>query len=194
MKNKTSATAASTTLELTRPQEIIDKHLRPAIAPFKAELLEAAARDLKLTREMEERHPDIAKKLGLELLEKAAAGDEEADRILTEAGGTEAFVKSRCALFDLARAKHEGACIASVPLWRRVSESLLSAIEAADREIQEQWAKVCEYLGEPSDLSRWNQYCRNIRNGIERSPFAAETLKHGANWQLDSLGLRPLLD
>lgn len=194
MKKQNTATAASTTLELTHPQQILDAHLRPALAPFKADLLKAAARDIELTKELESKHPDLAKKQALELLEKAAAGDLEADKILTEAGGTEAYVKSRCALFDLARAKHEGAAMASAPLWQKVSESILSAIEAADREIQSQWQKVCDFLGEPCDLSRWNAYCRNIRNGIERAPFAAETLKHGANWQLESLGLRPLLD
>lgn len=193
MKSKTSA-KASTTLELTHPQSILDAHLRPAVAPFKAELLEAADRDRKLTQEMELRHPDLAKKEALELLEKAAKGDEEADKILTEAGGTEAYVKSRCALFDLARAKHEGAAMASAPLWQKVSESLLAAIEAADREIQSQWQKVCDFLGEPCDLSRWNQYCRNIRNGITRAPFNAETVKIGADWQIESLGLRQLLD
>ena len=194
MKTKTSATAASASLELTHPQQIIDKHLRPAIAPFKAELLEAAARDRELSAEMERKHPELAKKEALQLLEKAGAGDLEADKILTEAGGTEAYVKNRTALFDLARAKHEAACIASAPLWQRVSESILAAIQAADLEIQGQWAKVCEFLGEPCDLSRWNQYCRNIRSGIERTPFAAEKMRHGADWQLESLGLRQLLD
>lgn len=194
MKTKTSATAASAPLELTHPQQIIDKHLRPAIAPFKAELLEAADRDRELSAEMERKHPELAKKEALQLLEKAGAGDLEADKILTEAGGTEAYVKSRTALFDLARAKHEAACIASAPLWQKVSDALLAAIQAADLEIQGQWQKVCEFLGEPYDLSRWNSYCRNIRSGIERAPFAAEKMRHGAGWQLEALGLRPLLN
>jgi hypothetical protein len=194
MKTKTSATAASATLELTHPQQIIDRHLRPAIAPFKAELLEAAARDRELSAELERKHPETAKREALELLEKAGAGDTEADKILTEAGGTEAYVKSRAALFDLTRAKHEAACISSAPLWQKVSDAILAAIEAADREIQGQWSKVCDFLGEPCDLSRWNSYCRNIRNGIERAPFAAEKLRHGTDWQIESLGLRPLLD
>ena len=88
----------------------------------------------------------------------------------------------------------EAACKASIPLWEKVSAALLSGIDAAEREIQDQWVKVCEFLGEPSDLSRWNSYCRNIRNGIERAPFAAEKLSHGSSWQLESLGLRELLD
>ena len=84
--------------------------------------------------------------------------------------------------------------IASVPLWTKVSAAILAAIDASDREIQSQWQKVCDYLGEPCDLSRWNQYCRNIRNGIQRTPFAAEKMRHGSSWQLESLGLRELLD
>ena len=191
MKSKTTATAA---LEIIQPKQIINRHLRPAIAPFKAELLAAAEVDRKLSEQMESKHPNLAKAEALQLLEKAGAGDLEADKILTEAGGTEAYVKSRTALFDLSRAKHEAACIASVPLWTKVSAAILAAIDASDREIQSQWQKVCDYLGEPCDLSRWNQYCRNIRNGIERAPFAAEKLSHGSSWQLESLGLRELLD
>ena len=143
---------------------------------------------------MESKHPNLAKAEALQLLEKAGAGDLEADKILTEAGGTEAYVKSRTALFDLSRAKHEAACIASVPLWTKVSAAILAAIDASDREIQSQWQKVCDYLGEPCDLSRWNQYCRNLRSGVERTPFAAEKMRHGSSWQLESLGLRELLD
>ena len=191
MKSKTTA---NTALEIIQPKQIIDRHLRPAIAPFKAELLAAAEVDRKLSEQMESKHPNLAKAEALQLLEKAGAGDLEADKILTEAGGTEAYVKSRTALFDLSRAKHEAACIASVPLWTKVSAAILAAIDASDREIQSQWQKVCDYLGEPCDLSRWNQYCRNLRSGVERTPFAAEKMRHGSSWQLESLGLRELLD
>jgi hypothetical protein len=191
MKSKTTATTA---LEIIQPKQIINRHLRPAIAPFKAELLAAAEVDRKLSEQMESKHPNLAKAEALQLLEKAGAGDLEADKILTEAGGTEAYVKSRTALFDLSRAKHEAACIASVPLWTKVSAAILAAIDASDREIQSQWQKVCDYLGEPCDLSRWNQYCRNLRSGVERTPFAAEKMRHGSSWQLESLGLRELLD
>ena len=191
MKSKTTATTA---LEIIQPKQIINRHLRPAIAPFKAELLAAAEVDRKLSEQMESKHPNLAKAEALQLLEKAGAGDLEADKILTEAGGTEAYVKSRTALFDLSRAKHEAACIASVPLWTKVSAAILAAIDASDHEIQSQWQKVCDYLGEPCDLSRWNQYCRNLRSGVERTPFAAEKMRHGSSWQLESLGLRELLD
>lgn len=194
MKTKTSATAASTSLEITHPQQIIDKHLRPAIAPFKAELLQAADRDRELSAEMERKHPDLAKKEALQLLEKAGAGDMEADKILTEAGGTEAYVKSRSALFDLARAKHSAACKASAPLWNKVAAACMAAIDAAAAEIQAQYDRLQELHGEPKGLSQWDAYCRNLKTGLSKAEFNAEQLNHGAGWQLEALGLRPLLD
>jgi len=191
MKSKTTANAA---LELIHPQQIIDRHLRPAIAPFKAELLASAELDRKLAEAMEREHPNAVKLAADELFQKATSGDAEAEAAIRAEGGMDEWKRKRMAFFALSRAKHEAACIASAPLWQKVSAALLASIEAADREIQDQWVKVCEFLGEPSDLSRWNQYCRNIRNGVERTPFAAEKLSHGSSWQLESLGLRELLD
>ena len=191
MKSKTTATAA---LEIIQPKQIIDRHLRPAIAPFRAELLAAAEIDRKLSATMQKEHPNAVKLAAEELFQKATSGDAEAEAAIRAEGGLDEWKRKRMAFFDLSRAKHEAACRASIPLWEKVSAALLSGIDAADREIQDQWVKVCEFLGEPSDLSRWNQYCRNIRNGIERAPFAAEKLSHGSSWQLESLGLRELLD
>jgi hypothetical protein len=191
MKSKTPANAA---LEIIQPQQIINRHLRPAIAPFKAELLAAAEIDRELSATMEKEHPNAVKLAAEELFQKATSGDTEAEAAIRAEGGMDEWKRKRIAFFDLSRAKHEAACIASVPLWEKVSVALLAAIEDADREIQGQWAKVCDFLGEPCDLSRWNAYCRNIRNGIERAPFAAEKLRHGSSWQLEAYGLRELLD
>ena len=191
MKSKTPANAA---LEIIQPQQIINRHLRPAIAPFKAELLAAAELDRKLSETMEKEHPNSVKLAAEELFQKATSGDAEAEAAIRAEGGIEEWKRKRMAFFDLSRAKHQAACKASVPLWTKVSAALLAAIEDADREIQGQWAKVCDFLGEPCDLSRWNAYCRNIRNGIERAPFAAEKLSHGSSWQLEAHGLRELLD
>ena len=138
-------------------------------------------------------HPDTAKKEADQLLERAAAGDSKAEGTLRSAGGTEAFVKAKCAMFDLARAKHEGAAKATAPLWTKVSAAVLSAIEAANREISDQWKRTCEHLGEPCDLSSWDTHCRNLRNGIERAPYAAENMRHGAAWQIESLGLAEVI-
>jgi hypothetical protein len=195
MKTKTTpASSGLTSLEIKHPQAIIQAHLRPAIAPFRDELLAAAAIDRELSASLEREHPNAVKKMADELFARAANGDAEAEKEIRAEGGIEEWKRKRIAFFDLTRAKHEAACIASAPLWQRVSDSILSAIQAADNEIQGQWAKVCEYLGEPCDLSRWNSYCRNIRNGIERAPFAAEKMRHGADWQIEAHGLRPLLD
>jgi hypothetical protein len=191
MKSKTPANAA---LEIIQPQQIINRHLRPAIAPFKAELLAAAELDRKLSETMSQEHPNAVKLAAEELFQKATSGDTEAEAAIRAEGGMDEWKRKRIAFFDLSRAKHEAACVASVPLWTKVSVALLAAIEDADREIQGQWAKVCDFLGEPCDLSRWNAYCRNIRHGIERTPYAAEKLRHGSSWQLEAYGLRELLD
>ena len=191
MKSKTTATTA---LEIIQPKQIIDRHLRPAIAPYRAELLAAAEIDRKLSETLEREHPNAVKLAAEELFQKATSGDAEAEASIRAEGGLDEWKNKRMAFFDLSKAKHQAACLASVPLWQKVSAALLSGIDAADREIQEQWAKACDFLGEPCDLSRWNAYCRNVRNGIERAPFAAEKLSHGSSWQLEAHGLRPLLD
>lgn len=181
-------------MEIILPQQIINRHLRPAIKPFKAELLAAAELDRKLSETMEKEHPNAVKKAAEELFQKATGGDAKAEAAIRAEGGMDEWKRKRMAFFDLSRAKHQAACIASAPLWERVSVALLAAIEDAEREIQGQWAKVCDFLGEPCDLTRWNAYCRNIRNGIERAPFAARKLSHGSDWQLEAHGLRELLD
>lgn len=174
---------------IINPKEILNRHLREAVKPHAAALRQAAALDRELEKEMNATHPDAAKKEANELLERASTGDTKAEGVLRSAGGTEAFVKSKTAMFDLARAKHEGAAKASAPLWAKVSAAVLLSIDAANREINQQWQHICEQLGEPCSPSEWDTYCRNIRSGIERAPFAAENLRHGAAWQIESLGL-----
>jgi len=194
MKNKPDTTAkASDPLTITKPQDILAAHLAPAIKPFAAELLAAAAIDREAEAEMNGCHPEAVKKEVAELFEQAAAGDKAAEAKLREAGGREAFVAKRTAFFDLARAKHHAAALATAPLWQKVSEAILGAIEAADVAIQKQFDSVMAALGEPSGLSNWNAHCRNLKNGISRAPFAAEQLRHGADWQIRSLGLAELV-
>lgn len=177
------------TAALTNPKDILNRHLREAVKPHAAALRQAAAIDRELEKEMLATHPDTAKKEANELLERASTGDTKAEGVLRSAGGTEAYVKAKCAMFDLARAKHAGAARASVPLWTKVSAAVLISIDAAHREINQQWRHTCEQLGEPCPPSAWDNYCRNLRNGIERAPFAAENLRHGTAWQIESLGL-----
>ena len=186
-------TTKPTTVALTHPRDILNRHLAQAVKPFAADLRKAAALDRELEKEMLATHPDTAKKEADQLLERAAAGDSKAEGTLRSAGGTEAFVRAKCAMFDLARAKHEGAAKASAPLWTKVSAVVIAAINAANGEIQSQWRQACEHLGEPCDLSSWDTYCRNLKTGIERAPFAAENLRHGAAWQIESLGLSEVI-
>jgi hypothetical protein len=178
---------------LNHPKDILNRHLRDAVKPHAAALRQAAALDRELEKEMLATHPDDAKKQANVLLEAASNGDKKAEETLRAAGGTEAFIKAKSAMFDLARAKHEGAAKATVPLWEKVSAAVIAAIESANREIQEQWNQACEHLGEPSGLSSWDVFCRNLKTGITRAPFAAENLKHGAAWQIESLGLAEVI-
>jgi hypothetical protein len=182
-------TTRPTTTSLAHPKDILNHHLRAAVKPFAADLRKAATLDRELEKEMLATHPDDAKKQAAALLEAAASGDKKAEETLRAAGGTEAFIKAKSAMFDLARAKHEGAAKATAPLWEKVSAAVVAAIDAANREIAEQWARICEQLGEPSALSSWDAYCRNLKNGIGRAAYAAENMRHGAAWQIESLGL-----
>jgi hypothetical protein len=193
MKNKTNTDKASESLIITRPQDIIAAHLAPAIKPFAAELLAAAAIDREANAEMEAMHPVGVKKEADALFERAASGDKTAEKQLHEAGGKAEYIAKRTAHFEMARAKHEAACKASAPLWQKVSDSILAAIDAADAAIQKQFESVMVALGEPSGLSNWNAYCRNLKNGIRSAPNAAENLRHGADWQLRALGLAELV-
>jgi hypothetical protein len=174
---------------LTHPKDILTKHLREAVKPHAAALRQAAAIDRELEKEMLATHPDDAKKQANVLLEAASNGDKKAEETLRAAGGTEAFIKAKSAMFDLARAKHEGAAKATVPLWEKVSAAVIAAIDAANREIAEQWTRACDHLGEPPSLSSWDTHCRNLKNGISRAAYAAENMRHGAAWQIESLGL-----
>jgi hypothetical protein len=178
------------TIVLAKPMDILNRHLHEAMKPHAAALREAAAIDRELSAEMEKTHPDLAKREANQLLESAANGDAKAEAILREAGGTAAFIANRCALFDLARSKHEAACKRTVPLWQKVSASVLLSFDAAHREIQAQWKNACEFLGEPCGDTAWDRYCHNLRHGIERTPHAAENMRFGADWQLTTLGLK----
>jgi hypothetical protein len=193
MKNKPDTAKASEPLAITKPQDIIAAHIAPAIKPFAAELLAAAAIDREAEAEMNASHPHGVKKQADKLFEAAAGGDKAAEKELREAGGREAYINTRTAFFDLARAKHDAACKASAPLWQKVSDSVLAAIDAADSAIQKQFDSVMAALGEPSGLSNWNAHCRNLRNGIRSAPNNAENLRHGADWQIRSLGLAEIV-
>jgi hypothetical protein len=191
MKSKKPTTKATgSTLVITKPESIIDRHLRPAIKPFAAELREAAALDCKLTVEVEKNHPNTAKLEAQRLLEATVAGDSRSDKILREAGGTEQFIRSKTALFDLAVGKHEGACQQSAALWGKVSAALEAAIDAASAEIQTQFDSAMLMLEElPGGQSLWEGKLRGLKSGLQRCERLAREMRHGADWQLKALGL-----
>ena len=193
MKKPDTTAKASDSLTITKPQDIIAAHIAPAIKPFAAELLAAAAIDREANAEMEAMHPVGVKKEADALFERAASGDKAAEKQLHEAGGKAEYIAKRTAHFEMARAKHEAACKASAPLWQKVSDSIIAAIDAADAAIQSQFNSIMAALGEPSGLSNWNAYCRNLKSGIKAAPNNAENLRHGADWQLRALGLADLV-
>lgn len=180
---------ANNAVVLAHPKDILNRHLREAVKPHAAALRQAAAIDRELEKEMLACHPDDAKREADKLLEAAAKGDKRAEQTLRDAGGNEAFIKAKSAMFDLARAKHHGAAKATAPLWEKVSAAVVAAIDTANREIAEQWQRTCEHLGEPGGLSSWDSHCRNLKTGISRAAYAAENMRHGAAWQIESLGL-----
>jgi hypothetical protein len=180
---------ANNAVVLLHPQDILNRHLRQALKPFAAALRQAAALDLQLAGEMTALHPDLAKKEANILLEAAANGDKKAEATLREAGGTEAYIKNKCGLFDLARAKFEGAAKASAPLWTKVSAAVIAAYEAAEREIREQLQRTSEQIGEPTPTTSWEIPIGHYKYGISRAAYAAENMRHGAAWQIEALGL-----
>jgi hypothetical protein len=192
MKAKTNPTAPALPA-ITHPTEILKSHLKPALEPFAAELLEAARIDREAAGVMDTMHPEKVKAAAEDLFYRAARGEEAAEKELREAGGKAEYIAKRTAFFDLAKAKHHAACQASAPLWQKVSEAIVAGIDAAAAEIQKQLDTVAAALGEPAGLSNWDAYCRNLKSGISRAPFAAEKLNHGTDWMLRSLGLADLV-
>jgi hypothetical protein len=182
-------TRSNNAVVLVHPQDILNRHLRQALKPYAAALRQAAALDRELGKEMEATHPDLAKKEANILLEAAANGDKKAEATLREAGGTEAYIKNKCGLFELARAKHTGAAGATVPLWEKASAAVLAAYEAAEREIQDQLQRTSEQIGEPAPTTSWENTLTHYKYGISRAAYAAKNMRHGAAWQIEALGL-----
>jgi hypothetical protein len=189
MKTKTNPTAPAMPA-ITHPTAIIERHLKPALAPFAADLLEAARKDREAEAAMEAMHPETAKKEAEALFERAAQGDKAADKKLLDAGGKEKFIKDRTAHFDLARAKREHAAVSAAPIWVKVANAGLPALEAAKTEIQSQYAEVMLSLGEgKGGLSNWNTTIDSMKNALAECPRRAGEVKHGTDWLLRSYGL-----
>ena len=181
------------TTDIVHPEQILARHLREAVKPHAAALRQAAATDKELEREMDATNPISIKKQGDELLERACAGDSKAEATLREAGGVEGLVKAKSALFDLAKGKHHAAAKATAPLWQKVSDAALAALDRAVAEIEAQWNRVLELHGEAITPTSWTAKIDNMKRAMSRAPFAAENLRHGAAWQISQLGLSEVI-
>jgi len=179
--------------QLTNPQTIIDEALRSALKPHAKALLEAAARDAALEAEMNETHPDKVKKDAQELFEAACAGDKAADKALREADGVQGYIDSRTRFFDLTRGKCRAGAKADAALWDKAAPAALAALDRALVVIREQWAATLETLGEEMRPSSWEGRIAMMRRALEKTPFHARELQHGTNWQIESNGLRKVL-
>jgi len=179
--------------QLTHPQTIIDEHLRSALKPHAKQLLEAAARDKALEAEMDKAHPDGAKREAEQLFERACNGDRESDGILVSAGGTAGFIESRSRFFDLARGKFRTTAKNDAALWDKAAPAALGALDAALAVIVGQWKTTLETLGEEPRPTSWETRIAQMRRAVEKTPFNARELMHGTNWQIESNGLRSVL-
>lgn len=179
--------------QLTNPQTIIDEALRSALKPHAKALLEAAARDAALEAEMNETHPDVAKKQAEQLFEAACNGDKAADKTLRESDGTQGFIEAKTRFFDLTRGKCRAGAKADAALWDKAAPAAVAALDRALVVIREQWASALQTLGEEMRPSSWEGRIAMMRRALEGTPFNARELQHGTNWQIESLGLRKVL-
>lgn len=180
--------------QLTHPQTIIDEHLASALKPYAKALLEAAVKDAALEAEMNETHPDVVKKQAEQLFEAACNGDKKADATLREADGTQGFIEAKTRFFDLTRGKCRAGAKADASIWDKAAPAACAALDAALVVIRQQWNKALETLGEEMRPSAWEGRIAMMRRAIEQTPFNARELMHGTNWQIESLGLRRVLE
>ena len=179
--------------QLTNPQEIIDARLREALKPYSKQLLEAAAKDAALEAEMNASHPDGAKKQAQQLFEAACNNDKKADETLREAGGTAGFIEAKTRFFDLARGKCNAGAKADADIWAKAGPAAVAALDAALALIRQQWETTLQALGEEVVPSSWEVKVGYLRRALEKVEFNARELRHGTAWQIESLGLRKVL-
>lgn len=155
------------TIKITPAQGILSSAITEALAPFKAELAAACKRDLELAAAAEKIHPDKCKAEGMALMAQAVAGDDAAMKQLEDAGGLDAWVSNKSALYPVKEgARHHHAC-QSAELFERAAERLIPAIEDAAAKIQTQFESVMTELGElQPGQSEWGALIRNKCNAI----------------------------
>jgi regulator of protease activity HflC (stomatin/prohibitin superfamily) len=179
--------------QLTNPQEIIDARLREALKPYSKQLLEAAAKDASLEAETDASHPDKVKREAQQLFEAACNGDKTADKTLREASGTAGYIEAKTRFFDLTRGKREAAAKADAAIWAKAGPAAVAALDAALALIRQQWTATLQTLGEEVVPSSWETKVGYLRRALEKVEFNARELRHGTAWQVESLGLRKVL-
>jgi len=182
------------TITLTSPRDILDTAITSALAPFKAELAQAADTDRKLYAETLDIHPNKVKKDGEDLMEAAANGDPEAMRQLEQDNGLIGYVNRRTALYPVKEAARVRAAEKFADQFAPVADQLIPAVREAGAVIQKQFEGTMEALGElPGGLSMWNGYVRsfegNVRGAIRQAKAGA-----GAAFLLEGLGLLPFVE
>jgi hypothetical protein len=177
-------------MKITPAQDIISAAITAALQPFKAQLAAACERDVQLAAEAEKIHPDKCKAQGFALMEAAVAGNEAAMRELEGAGGLDAWIAGRAAVYPIREgARHHHACD-SAELFERAAAKLIPALEKAGADIQAQFEQTMTALGElPGGLSQWDAAIRAKIDGING---AVQQGKRGVGlaYLVQGLGLR----
>lgn len=182
------------TLQVVNPQDILDRHIRKAGAPFAEDLKKACTLDVQLAAAADKMHPVKIKEQADKLVERAISGDEKANAELEAVGGKNAWIQAKGAMFDVREGARVKAAQDSAPLWEKISAALIDAVDKADHEIQKQFDSCMTLLGEPLAPSRWNRTCAILRGNLQKASFHAEKLSQGADYQTRQMGLQALIE
>jgi hypothetical protein len=109
---------------------------------------------------------------------------------LEKAGGLDAWVASRAALYPVKEGARHYHAVASAELFETAAQRLIPALERAAADIQSQFENVMASLGElPGGLSQWDSAIRAKIDGING---AVQQGKRGVGlaYLVQGLGLR----
>jgi hypothetical protein len=181
-------------MKITTAQDIISAAITEALQPFKSDLTAACRRDLELAAAAELVRPDKIKIQGDVLMGQAIAGDESAMKELEAAGGLDAWVASKCAIYPVKDGARHHHAIASAELFERASARLIPALEIAGAEVQTQFENVMVTLGEmPGGISQHGATLRNRAAAVTAAVKRAHN-GEGLAWIFEQLGLTEFLN
>jgi hypothetical protein len=184
---------ASTSIRITPPAEILAEKISEALAPFKDALSAACKRDVELAAAAELCRPDKIKIAGDTLMGQAIHGDEKAMKQLEAAGGLDAWVASKSAVYPIKDAARHHHAVTSAELFERAAVKLIPALETAGAEIQKQFENVMAEMGElPGGLSQWGSNIQGRCNSITAAVRRAHN-GEGLAWIFEQLGLAAFL-